>query len=105
MTDGRVRRAYIGIAGTTRPLPPKAARTIGRERGVEVSQVVDDSPAAAAGVRRGDVVVELGSAPITDPAGIQRLMTAENIGRSTALTVLRGWEPVELTITPRELSD
>src|SRR6202008_4779133 len=60
MSDGRVRRAYIGIAGATRPLPPKAKR----ERGVEVSQVVDGSPAGAAGVRRGDVVVEMDGTPI-----------------------------------------
>jgi S1-C subfamily serine protease len=101
MSEGRVRRAYIGIAGAARPLPPKAKRA----RGVEVSQVVDGSPAAAAGVRRGDVLVELDGTPITEVADVQRLMTSENIGRTVGMTVLRNWEPVELTITPRELSD
>jgi S1-C subfamily serine protease len=100
MSDGRVRRAYIGIAGAARRLPPVA----GRERGVEVSQVVEGSPAAAAGVRRGDVVVELDGTPIQDVAGIQRLMTSDNIGRSMRVTVLRSWEPVTVTITPGELA-
>ena len=101
MSDGRVRRAYIGIAGAARPLPPKAKR----ERGVEVSQVVDGSPAAAAGIRRGDVVVEIDGTQIADVADVQRLMTAENIGRRLPIQVLRNWEPQDLTVTPRELSD
>src|SRR5918911_1481604 len=50
MTEGRFRRAYLGIAGGSRPLPPRVARRLGRETGVEVVQVAEDSPAAAAGL-------------------------------------------------------
>ena len=49
MSDGRFRRAYLGIAGGTRPLPPRLARELGRAAGVEVVEVVPGSPAAAAG--------------------------------------------------------
>jgi S1-C subfamily serine protease len=105
MTEGRVRRAYLGIAGATRPLPPKASRLIGRDRGVEVAQVVDGSPAAGGGVRRGDVLVAVDDAPIKDAADLQRLMTADHIDRVMALEVLRNWEPVVLHVTPQELPD
>jgi S1-C subfamily serine protease len=47
MTEGRFRRAYLGIAGGSRPLPPRLARRLGRGSGVEVVQVVEGSPAAA----------------------------------------------------------
>src|SRR6059058_5159911 len=50
MTDGRVRRAYIGIAGGTRPLPPRVARELGSSEGIEIVEVVEGSPAARAGL-------------------------------------------------------
>ena len=51
LSEGRFRRAYLGIAGGPRPLPPRLARELGRETGVEVVEVVEGSPAAAAGRR------------------------------------------------------
>jgi S1-C subfamily serine protease len=105
MSDGRVRRAYLGIAGAARPLPPKAARLVQRERGVEVSEVVENSPAAAAGIKRGDIVVDVDGIAIDDVADLQRLMTADRIGRDVPVTVLRASGRVELDVTPRELSD
>ncbi len=103
MSDSRVRRSYLGIAGVARPLPPKAARLVGRERGVEVSEVVDGSPADTAGVKRGDIVVEVDDVPIEDVADLQRLMVSDRIGRSVPLIVLRAAGRVSLEITPREL--
>src|ERR687896_1250757 len=55
MSEGRFQRAYIGIAGGGRPLPPRAAAAVGREDGVEIMEVVDGSPAARAGIRSGDL--------------------------------------------------
>ena len=52
MSEGRVRRAYLGIAGGSRPLPPRIAARLGREKGVEVVEVVAGSPAARAGCAR-----------------------------------------------------
>ena len=65
MRDGRFRRAYIGIAGGPRPLPPRVAARIGRRSGVEVLEVAEASPAARAGLRPEDLVVGLGGNPVT----------------------------------------
>ena len=57
MTDGRVRRAYLGIAGGRRPLPPRLLRPEAPTYALEVVEVVEDSPAARAGLRPGDLVL------------------------------------------------
>jgi S1-C subfamily serine protease len=104
MSDGRVQRAYIGIAGGGRPPPPRAAAAVGRREGVEVMEVVQGSPAARAGVRSGDLIVELDGIPVADARDIQRLMVGEAIGRSIEARLWRdgalrtvALHPVELT--------
>ena len=104
MTEGRFRRAYLGIAGGSRPLPPRVARRLGRDSGVEVVQVAGDSPAAAAGLRAEDLIVELDGEPVTDVADIQRLMVVEKIGEPVALRVLREGRELELSLVPAELA-
>jgi len=104
MREGRFRRAYLGIAGGRRPLPPRLVQTLGRRAGVEVVEVVDGSPAAGAGLRRGDVIVELGGEPVEGVGDLQRLMAAELIGRSVAVRVLRGGETISVAATPSELA-
>jgi serine protease Do len=104
MTEGRFRRAYLGIAGGSRPLPPRVARRLGRDSGVEVVQVADDSPAAAAGLRAEDLIVELDGEPVTDVADIQRLMVVEKIGEPVSLRVLREGRELELSLVPAELA-
>jgi serine protease Do len=104
MTEGRFRRAYLGIAGGSRPLPPRVARRLGRDSGVEVVQVAADSPAAAAGLRAEDLIVELDGEPVTDVADIQRLMVVEKIGEPVSLRVLREGRELELSLVPAELA-
>jgi S1-C subfamily serine protease len=103
MTDGRFRRAYLGIAGGSRPLPPRLARRLGRSSGVEVVQVVDGSPAAHAGLLPEDLIVELDGAPVADVADIQRAMAVDKIGVPVAVRVVRGGRDLELTLEPAEL--
>ncbi len=103
MTEGRFRRAYLGIAGGSRPLPPRLARRLGRGSGVEVVQVVEGSPAAEAGLRPEDLVVELDGSPVTDVGDIQRLMVVEKIGAPVPVRVLRGGRELELALVPAEL--
>ncbi len=103
MADGRVRRAYLGIAGGARPLPPRTAARLARDRAIEVVEVVEGSPAAAAGVRPEDLLVEMDGVPMHGVDDLQRLMTEQAIGRAVTLTVVRGGEQRRLTITPREL--
>ncbi|HSS81166.1 MAG TPA: trypsin-like peptidase domain-containing protein [Gaiellaceae bacterium] len=103
MTEGRFRRAYLGIAGGSRPLPPRLARRLGRGSGVEVVQVVEGSPAAEAGLRPEDLVVELDGSPVADVGDIQRLMAVEKIGAAVPVRVLRGGQELELALVPAEL--
>jgi S1-C subfamily serine protease len=103
MTEGRFRRAYLGIAGGTRPLPPRVARQLGREAGVEVVQVVEGTPAADAGLRPEDLIVSLDGEPVTDVGDIQKLMVVEKIGAPVRLLVLREGRELELSIVPAEL--
>jgi serine protease Do len=103
MNEGRVRRAYIGIVGGARPLPPRVAAEVGRDQGVEVVEVVGDSPAAVAGLRPEDVITEVDGAPLTDVGDLQRLMVAERIGHDLTLRVHRQGRMLELSIRPDEL--
>jgi S1-C subfamily serine protease len=105
MTEGRFRRAYLGLAGGSRPLPPRLARRLGRGSGVEVVQVVEGSPAASAGLRPEDLIVELDGSAIADVGDIQRLMVVEKIGAAVPVRVLREGRELELSLVPAELDD
>jgi S1-C subfamily serine protease len=104
MTAGRFERAYIGIAGGGRPLPPRAAAAVGREDGVEVMEVVDGSPAVRAGIRSGDLIVELDGVPVADARDLQRLMVGDVIGRSVEALVWRDGELRTFVLHPVELT-
>ena len=104
MREGRFRRAYLGIAGGRRPLPPHLAQSLRRRAGVEVVEVVDGSPAAGAGLRRGDVIVELAGEPVEGVGDLQRLMAAELIGQPVTVRVVRGGETLSLSAMPSELA-
>jgi len=104
MSDGRFRRAYLGIAGGTRPLPPRLARELGRRAGVEVVEVVPDSPAAAGGLRAEDLIVAVDGEHVEKVDDVQRLMVGDRIGATVALDVLREGRRVELRLVPVELA-
>jgi S1-C subfamily serine protease len=104
MTEGRFSRAYVGIAGGSRPLPPRAASAIGRRDGVEVMEVVPGSPAARAGIRSGDLIVELDGVPIADARDMQRLMVGDVIGGKVQARLWRDGELTAVTIHPIELT-
>jgi S1-C subfamily serine protease len=103
MTDGRFRRAYLGIAGGPRPLPPRVAREVGREAGVEVVEVVAGSPAAQAGLRPEDLILDVDEEPVASARDLQRLMAGETIGRHVAIRVFRDGRVMTLRATPAEL--
>ena len=103
MTEGRFRRAYLGIAGGTRPLPPRVGSRLQRSSGVEVVEVVDGSPAAQAGLRPEDLIVELNGVPVQTVDDIQRLMVGELIGAQVHARVLREGSERELDLVPVEL--
>ena len=103
MTHGRVRRAYLGVAGGPRPLPAHARRERDQASGVEVIEVVAGSPAERAGIRVEDLILELAGERVLGVEDIQRLMVADLIDTSVEVLVLRGGRPVRLTLIPREL--
>ena len=104
MTHGVVRRAYIGIAGGQRPLPPRVAAELGRARGVEVVEVVSAGPADRAGVRPEDVIVEVAGVVVEGVDDLQRLMTGERIGERLPVRVVRGGSLATLEVVPAELA-
>jgi S1-C subfamily serine protease len=104
MSDGRVRRAYLGIAGGPRPLPPHARAHSPLATGVEVIEVVDGSPAHRAGIRAEDLIVEVDGTAIGGVDDLQRLMVAELIGRRLTASVVRAGRLVRLELVPAELT-
>jgi S1-C subfamily serine protease len=103
MRDGRVRRAYVGIAGGPRPLPPHARTQLGRTAGLEVVEVAPDSPAQQAGLRPEDLVVEIGGRPVERADDVQKLMNDAAIGRPLPIRLFRGEQFVETELVPVEL--
>ena len=103
MTEGRFRRAYLGIAGGPRPLPPRLARKLGRRGGVEIVQIVEGGPADLAGLRPEDLIVELDGRPIEGMDELQRVVVSELIGRSVRAKVIREGRERELELVPAEL--
>lgn len=103
MSEGRVRRAHLGIAGGPRPLPPRAREGRGAGTGVEVIEVVPGSPADEAGLRPEDLVLRVDGAEVAGVADLQRLMVAERIGARVTVEVLRRGDVRRLELVPEEL--
>ena len=103
MRNGRVRRAFLGIAGGTRALSPAVAQRIGHKAGVEVQEVVAESPAAAAALRSGDVIVEVDGTAVTKAGDLQRLMVEGRIGSRLPVRIVRDDKLVTLEVVPAEL--
>jgi S1-C subfamily serine protease len=103
MADGRVRRAYLGVAGTPAPLPPSLASQRAQKVGLRVAQVVPGGPAAQAGLREGDLLLSADREAVTGAQTLQRLMLGDAIGKPLALTVLRSGALVDVVATPKEL--
>jgi S1-C subfamily serine protease len=103
MREGRVRRAYVGIAGGPRPLPPRVASSLGRETGIEVVEVMPGSPAERSGLRAEDLIVDVAGTPVADVGDLQRLMGPDCIGVEVELGVVRDGARRPLGLTPVEL--
>ena len=103
MTDGRVRRAYLGIAGGERPLPPRVQSRLGAKRAIEVVEVVPESPAERAGLKPEDMIVDVDGTRVSRATDLQQLMVADRIGKSVKMTIVRDGAPATVTLTPAEL--
>jgi S1-C subfamily serine protease len=105
MTSGRVRRAWLGIAGSQAPLPPPLAAKLGRREGLRVAQVIAGSPADSAGLRSGDIVVAVAGTSLGSSTELQRRMVEDAIGRRVEITVWRNGALVDVIAVPRELTE
>ena len=103
MQEGRFRRAYIGIAGGHRPLPPRVAVTTNRTHGIEIVEVVPGSPADRAGLRAEDIILEIDGVPVEDAADLQRRMVDSAIGKAMELKLFRDGEIRMQGAVPEEL--
>jgi serine protease Do len=103
MRDGRVRRAWIGIAGGARPLPPRVAALVGRDRAVEVVEVIAGSPAARAGLRAEDLIVAVDAVAVRGVDDLQRVLDADRIDARVELTLVRDGTSRTVAVRPVEL--
>jgi S1-C subfamily serine protease len=102
--DGRVKKGFLGVVVEPIELPNELAETsdVGQEEGLLVRSVEAASPAKAAGVTMGDIILKLGDARATDEFELHKALTAEVVGRSVTLRVLRAERVTDLKITPSE---
>ena len=101
---GRVRRAFIGVAAQTVPLPRRLALALdlNQSQAVTITGVEEGSPAGQGGLKPGDVVVALDGGPVTGADDLVRLLTGERIGVPTRLTVVADGKRQTRTVVPTE---
>jgi S1-C subfamily serine protease len=104
LTQGRIRRAYIGVEAQTVPLHRRIVRfyDLPKETGVIVLAATGESPAQKAGLREGDVIIAFGGQPVAGVDDLHRLLTDIQVGVKNSITVLRRTERLELAIVPQE---
>jgi len=103
-STGRVRRAWLGVAGAPGPLPPAFATRLGQRTGLRVIEVIPGSPAGIAGIYLGDVIVSAGGRPVENVQALQRLMLGPAIGSRLPITVIRRDALVDVISIPTELN-
>ena len=103
MADGRVRRAYLGLAMMPGPVPAAWRQRLGRKTGLLVAQGVAGGPADRAGLRAGDLLLTVGGKPVAVSQDLQRQMFSDAIGHPLAITVMRNGALVDVIAEPTEL--
>jgi S1-C subfamily serine protease len=104
MKEGKFRRAYLGLVMAPRPLPPRVARDLDRDSGVEVVEVLEGSPAARAGLRPEDLILDVDDVPITAAGDLQQVLVGEAVGRTLKFRVFRSGDILMLAVIPVELA-
>jgi S1-C subfamily serine protease len=100
ISTGRVRRAWLGVAGLPVPLPPNLVAKFGQRRGLRLVEVVPGSPAGVAGLYVGDVLISAGGKSVQGVQDVQRLMLGSAIGARLSITVLRQGALVDVVAIP-----
>jgi len=102
--DGKIRRSYLGVGGQNVPLHRRLVRhyQLPVPSGVLVIAVTPGGPAELAGVREGDVMIAFNGHPLPSIDALHKLLTADQIGAESRLTIIRGSEQLALPIKPAE---
>ena len=104
ISDGRIRRSYIGVGGQHVPVPrrPGHGSQVTASSGVLVMSVEAGSPASHAGLAAGDIIIAFAELPVSGVDDLHRALTAERIGVPSVITMLRNGERRQLTVLPKE---
>jgi S1-C subfamily serine protease len=102
--DGKIRRSYIGVGGQNVPIHRRLVRhfQLSAPAGVLVISLTEGGPAGRAGLREGDVIVEFKGQPIPSIDALHKLLTGDQIGVESDLTIVRRTEKLTLHVTPAE---
>lgn len=103
MSEGRFRRAVLGVTCGPRPLPPRLADQLSRDAGIEIVDVLPDSPASVAGLRPEDLILDIDEVPMRTSGDLQELMVGEAIGRRVVVRLFRNGQVLEVPVTLAEL--
>ncbi len=103
IAHGRVRRAHIGIAAETVPLPRRIGLATGAgKRAIRISEVMPGGPAATGGLLAGDLILSVDGVTVEGADDLVRLLGATRIGKETVVTILRGGATQTRTLVPVE---
>jgi S1-C subfamily serine protease len=104
LANGKVSRSYIGVMGQNVPIPRRLMRfwKLNQTTGILVAGMEERSPADKAGLEEGDILLTFDSQPVKDIDALHRLLTSDRIGKESTVTVLRGYERLDLPLTPAE---
>jgi S1-C subfamily serine protease len=103
--DGRIRRAYIGIAGQNVDVPRALARAnqLAISSAVCVASIEGNSPAAHAGLEKGDIVYAMGGAAVAGIDDVHRILNEERINTVVEVSLIRRGERRTVSLTPIEV--
>jgi S1-C subfamily serine protease len=103
--DGRIKRAYLGLAGQSVPLQRRVVRhfDLPADGGIFVTGTEPESPARRAGLLDGDLIVALDDHPVSDMDDLQRLLTEERAGIDIPITLIRRTEKLTLSVRPTDM--
>jgi S1-C subfamily serine protease len=101
---GKVKRAYIGIAGQDTPIQRRMVHyfNLQADKGVMIARVDETSPARKAGLMKGDIIVAFSGKPVTGIDNLQKLLTEQHVGTESKITIIRRTEKLDLEIVPEE---
>jgi S1-C subfamily serine protease len=104
ITQGRVTRSFLGIAGAPRPLSRRTVRALNRstEHAVVILEVVRGGPADQAGLQTGDLLIRIGDRDVATMDDVYRFLTDWPAGKPVRVTVLRLGERLEIEVRPAE---